>query len=272
MDKKLTKKLAAYSALAAGVVAAGTNAEAQIVYVDIDPDQTYTQDHDLDIDLNNDGIVDFTLLIGSGATRHAVRLGPEMGNEALGSGAGNFFYPFALNVNDPINDVQTVWNGTANGSLLTMAWVYTAGGSYGNWLNASDKYLGVRFFVGTDVHYGWIRFTITANAQGVTVVYKDYAYNTTPDQGLLAGQTVIGINEAASLDANIFTANNRLTVKLNQQTNGTISMINMLGQTVMSTAIAGTDMEIPLDGMDAGIYMVAVQTENGNFTRKVYVK
>jgi len=272
MNKKITQKLAAYSALAAGVVAAGNSADAQIVYVDVDPDETYIADHQLDLDLNSDGIVDFSLMIGAGDTRNMVRLEPEMGNEALGSAAGNFFYPFTLNLNDPINDAQTIWNGTANGSILTMAWVYTAGGSYGNWLNVTDKYLGLRFFIGTDVHYGWVRFDVTCNPQGVTVVFKDYAYNTTPDQGIDAGQMTIGVNEAATLDANIFTANNRLNIQLNQQLNGTVSVINMVGQTVLSTTIQGAKMEIPLDDLVSGIYMVAIQTEHGNITRKVYVK
>lgn len=272
MNKKITKKLAAYSALAAGVVAIGGNAEAQIVYTDVNPDETYTVDHDLELDLNNDGIVDFTLLIGAGPTRYAVRLAPEIGNEALGSQSGNFFYPFTLNMNDPIGPTQTIWNGSANGSLLTMAWVYSAGGSYGNWLNATDKYLGLRFFVGTNVHYGWVRLDVVATTSSISLVYKDYAYNTVADQAILAGQTVIGLNEAAKLDASIFTANNNLNVKLNQQTNGTINVINMMGQSVKSFAITSREMELPLDGMDAGIYMVTIQTENGHFTQKVYVK
>ncbi len=271
MNKKLAKKLTAYTALAAGVVAAGTDADAQIVYVDIDPDEVYTQNHDLELDLNNDGIVDFTLLIGDYATPAAARLLPKAGNEALGSGAGNYFYPFALNLNDSISATQATWNGTLNGSMLTMAWVFT-GGSYGNWLNAADKYLGLRFFIGDNLHYGWVRFDIAADSVGITVVFKDYAYNSIPGQGLEAGQMTIGVNEVARLDANIFTANNRLIVKLNQESKGNISVINMVGQTVLSTGISSTDMEIPLDNLGAGIYMVAIQTEHGNITRKVYVR
>jgi hypothetical protein len=266
MNKKVTRKLAA------GVIAVGGKADAQIVYTDVNPDETYTADHDLELDLNNDGIVDFTLLIGAGPTRYAVRLAPEMGNEALGSMSGNFFYPFMLNMNDPIDPAQTTWNGSANGSYLTMAWVYSAGGSYGNWLSATDKYLGLRFFVGTNVHYGWVRLDVAATTSSITVVYKDYAYNTVAEQGILAGQTTIGLNEAVKLDANVFAANNTLNVNLNQHTTGTINLINMMGQTVKSVDITATDMKLPLDGIETGIYMVAIQTESGSFTQKIYVK
>jgi hypothetical protein len=272
MNNKTTKKLAAYSALAAGVVAVGGTAEAQIIYTDVNPDQTWTADHQLDLDLNSDGITDFTFLIGVGAGRNALRVAPEIGNEMLGSLQGNFFYPFAMNLNQPINDAQTIWNGTKNGGYMTMAWVYTAGGSYGNWLNATDKYIGLRFFVGANLHYGWARFTVLANAAGITVTFKDYAYNSVAEQGLLAGQTQIGLDEATALKTKAFTSGDVLKVSFNQVAKGQVNLINMLGQAVKSTEITGLDMDISLNGLEAGLYLVTVTTEQGNHTQKIYVK
>jgi len=277
MNRKTTKKLAAYSALAAGVVAVGGTAEAQIIYNDVNPDQTWTADHQLDLDLNSDGINDFTFFIEVGKTYtggpvNAVRVTPAVGNEFLGSSSGNFFYPFAMNVNQPINDAQTIWNGTKNGGLLTMAFNYTAGGSYGNWINATDKYLGLRYFVGANLHYGWIRFTIDCNSASNTVTLKDYAYNSVAEQGILAGQTVIGIDEASALKTKAFTSGDMLKVTFDQAANGQVNLINMLGQAVRSAEITDLNMDIPLSGLEAGIYMLTVTTEKGNHSQKIYVK
>ncbi|MFO7723535.1 MAG: T9SS type A sorting domain-containing protein [Bacteroidales bacterium] len=272
MNRKTTKKLAAYSALAAGVVAIGSSANAQIIYTDVNPDETWTADHQLDLDLNSDGINDFSFLIGAGPTRYALRIAPAVGNEMLGSVSGNFFYPFAMNLNDPINDGVPTWNGTLNGGYMTMAWVYTAGGSYGNWLNATDKYIGLRFFVGANLHYGWARFDVAATNASITVTFKDYAFNSVAEQGLLAGQTTIGLDEATALKTKAFTSGDMLKVTFDQAANGQVNLINMLGQTVKTTEITGLNMDIPLNGLEAGIYMLTVTTEKGNHSQKIYVK
>ncbi len=273
MNKKTTQKLAAYSALAAGVIAVSGTANAQITYVDINPDEVYTADHQLDIDLNTDGINDFAILIGAdSSTRFAVRVGPTLGNEVLGSVSGNFFYPFAMDMNQPVGPAATVWNGTMNGGYMTMAWVYTAGGSYGNWLNATDKYLGVRFLIGTNVHYGWIRFSISCSATGVSCTYKDYAYNTVAEQQILAGTQTIGLDETATQVPKVFTAGDVLHVQFEKITEGEVTLNNMLGQAVRKIAISDMKMELPLEGLDAGLYLVTVNAASGNYSQKVFVK
>jgi hypothetical protein len=277
MNQKTTKKLAAYSALAAGVVALTGNADAQITYVDINPDQSYNADSQVDIDLNSDGINDFSLFIEAGKAYtggpvNDIRLSPGSNNMALGSVSGSFFYPFALDLNAQINAAQTVWNGTANGAMLTMAWKYTAGGSYGNWLTAADKYIGVRFMVGSNVYYGWIRLDVTCNASGITVVYKDYAYNTVAEQGILAGQTVVGINDPSALQARVFTAGDVLHLNLNKTVEGEVIITNMLGQAVLKAPVSSMKMELPVDSYDAGIYMVTINSNAGTYTQKIFVK
>lgn len=273
MNKKTTQKLAAYSALAAGVMAVNGTANAQITYVDINPDETYTADHQLDIDLNADAVNDFTIWIGAdAANRNAVRVQPGTGNEVLGSVSGNFFYPFAMDLNQPVGPSTTVWNGTMNGGYMTMAWVYVAGGSYGNWLNATDKYLGVRFLVGTNVHYGWIRFSISCSTTGVSCTYKDFAFNTVAEQQILAGTQTVGLEDATTLSAKVFTAGEVLHVQFEKLTEGEVVLTNMLGQAVMKSAISDMKMELPLESLDAGLYLVTINGTDGNYTQKIFVK
>ena len=57
-------------------------------------------------------------------------------------------------------------------------------GCLGYWNPSGDTaYVGVRFYEGSNLHYGWIR--VRTFAVGGTVF--DWAYNTTPDQAILAG-------------------------------------------------------------------------------------
>ncbi len=272
MKKRVTQKLAAYSALAAGALVATTGANAQIIYHDVDPDATFTNDGDsLDIDLNNDGVNDFMIwLLNDPANAYSVRLYPEMGNEALGSASAGsgFFYPFALNANDMISSGQSMWNGTINAGALTMAWKYVAGGSYGNWFGATDKFLGVRFLAGTNLHYGWIRLDVSANGDSFTV--KDWAFNAQSDGPIMASQTT-GIQDQLSVEASVYAHNATLFLTLSQDVKGTVSVVNMLGQTVRDIEITGAKMEIDLSDCDGGIYMVTINSANGNYTKKIAI-
>lgn len=271
MKKPSTNKLAVYSALVGGALAATAgSADAQIIHTDVNPDDSITgQTDSLLLDLNNDAVVDFRIWLNHGGSSNNIRLTPTMGNEVLGSLSGGWFYPFTMNMNDAINSTQNTWNGTANGGLLTMAWVYTAGGTYGNWFGATDKYLGLRFFIGSDLHYGWARLDVDQNA--TWMVLKEYAYQAQPDVGLLAGQT-IGIEEAQEASFDVYAHNTTVHVTLENVNDGKIMIQNMLGQTIKDVEITDTKMEIDLSDVEAGIYLVAVQSEEGSFTKKVYIQ
>jgi hypothetical protein len=56
-----------------------------------------------------------------------------------------------------------------------------------------DKYLGVRFPIDGEFHYGWIRLTVKTNSQThgpyMTAAITEYAYETVPDEPIYAGST-----------------------------------------------------------------------------------
>jgi hypothetical protein len=66
----------------------------------------------------------------------------------------------------------------------------------GPWRNVSDKFLGVRFLIGQEVHYGWIRLSI-GGSNRLKAVISGYAYETVPNHPIQAGQ----ISEEASVPA-----------------------------------------------------------------------
>lgn len=212
----LSEKIKAYSALAGSVVALAPAANAQINYTDINPDSVFTNPGNFDIDINNDAINDFQFNFAKSAStttnyyyyssssysfsyqlniKNTLRLTPlgTSGNAVLGSGA----YPLALNLNDPISSSQSTWRtntpnwvasfyytfnySTWNGSSYS----YTSSYSYGNFINASNKYMGVRVVANSDTLYGWIRLDVSGGVTSYTV--KDYAYQSCPGIPIKAG-------------------------------------------------------------------------------------
>ena len=51
--------------------------------------------------------------------------------------------------------------------------------------NGADTYLGAKFKIGANVHYGWVRVLWV----GSVLTVKDFAYETTPDMAINAGAT-----------------------------------------------------------------------------------
>lgn len=70
----------------------------------------------------------------------------------------------------------------------------------GNWARLlKSHYLGVRFQVNGENHYGWIRLTVTthpqAGAQVMTATISGYAYETIANKPILAGTAATAMSE-----------------------------------------------------------------------------
>lgn len=50
-----------------------------------------------------------------------------------------------------------------------------------------DGYLGVRFFIGTELHYGWVRLNLNNNSNLAIGFVTEWAYNSVPGEFLAAG-------------------------------------------------------------------------------------
>lgn len=182
VSKRLAERIKTYSAIA-GVAVAGTEASAAVVYTDVSPDFSGGVGGQYFLDLNNDGTNDFRIYHNGSYNLFIEPIGPN--NEVLGSGSSQYAYPYVLSYGSAIS-------GGASGGWYNNG--YSAGyqslnyGSYatfGNWANITDGYLGLRFQVGGQTHYGWCRMDV--NASGSSWVIKDYAYESTPGASILAG-------------------------------------------------------------------------------------
>jgi hypothetical protein len=269
----LEKKIKAYS-LAATAILAVQPAAGSIVYTDLVPDSVYSGSNaDFLLDLNNDGVDDFNIQFTVGTASRSVRVLPSVGNEVLGSSGGAYFYPFALNLNDPIGGVQATWNGTINGGYLTMAWLYTTGGTYGNWFGATNKYMGLRFKIGADWHYGWVRLDIPTDVSSLTV--KDFAYETIANTAIAAGTTgATGILPILPKSIDIFAHERVLTVDLKDISlgNASLSLNSINGQQVLNADLSSNRMQFGLDGISRGIYLATIRSSEGMLTRRIFVE
>lgn len=276
MKKELQKKLNAYAA-AAGTIAAAGAANAQVVYTDINPDTVLHDSLIYNLDFDNNGQPELRFETVSYQTSSGninlavVNVLGNANNAVLGSlYSSSYPFPFSMNNGDSISSTNTNWQAqTMNNGIQYLGAVY---GTYtfANWLGVNDKYLGVRFRIGANTHFGWVRLSVTSNADTITI--KDYAYQTLPGVGITAGQLVGMPKYSDNQNISIFASQNTVVIRNTEYNKGGIvRIVNTMGETISETAITEENMRISLDGKASGIYFVEVVRNDERFTKKVYI-
>ena len=276
MKKELQNKLSRYTAAAAAVVAA-SGANAQIVYTD-PTDLTVDDDADANgfsavpLDLNNDLTVDFivaardTTVTGS-RYRFTVAAPYGTASAIAGETPSGYDYALALTSGDMIDNMLN-WIAATN----TMAYNVDSANPYNeNWNGVTDKYLGLQFTVGGNTHYGWARLDVQAIGDVFTL--KDYAYNSTADQGIEAGQTAgLLMEQMESMVHFVNQSDNTVKVVISSAlTGGNISVISATGAVVSSSAVEGESFIVDMNGLSAGIYVISAEFNEGAMTKKMIV-
>jgi Secretion system C-terminal sorting domain len=272
-------KLKAYSALAGAITATAGGLNAQIVYRDITPDfiVTDTTQYRLDMDLN--GTIDFTFqTLDSTITAYSLPAQLALANCELppASGIAGFVYqtyPFAdtLALGDMI-DVGSTWNPQyANGGAHVLGAYAIGFGAFGEWLNTTDKYMGARFVINSQIHYGWVRLGVSADADSIVV--RDLAYNQNPNLGIGAGLTV-GVNEGAPVSpVSVHAFDGALFVAFTQTPQAArVSVYNATGQQVVLQELTDASSRIDLSGLATGCYFVRVENGEEVSTTKIYLR
>ncbi|GAB4135935.1 MAG: hypothetical protein Fur0041_10290 [Bacteroidia bacterium] len=280
MVTKLSQKLKAYSAAAGAITAVTGTVDAQIVHTDINPDTVLTgaEIYALDMDNNSNPEMSFQIFtyldslsnpIGHFAE---VQLNTPTTNAIMGSlFYGYYPFPFSLNSGDSIsaNAGGPNWRDyNVNGGLQYLgAKIYSY--SYANFLG-QDKFMGVRFSISNQTHYGWVRLYVSPDAD--TIIVKEYAYESQPNVGITAGN-LVGIPSQEQTMTRIFAYNNVLHV--NRENAGApivVTVYNMMGEAVISEQTTDANYALDMNRYAAGIYTVNVQTGGGMVNRKIYIK
>lgn len=210
------QKLLSYAALATaagtGVLALAQPSEAEIVYTPVSvriapPNNPYN------LDLNGDGVVDFSIFVRDPASPR----GPTFSRR---TSAAMLMYGKGSNVNavNKNNEVPAFAAGVAVGPKITfgtgvfMGGVSAIDGNHpmyaGSWAPAGgsekNRFVGVKFMIDGEVHYGWVRFNVKIRQEvkgGVLAELTGYAYETEPNTPIVTGKTsgtALSRNEPAS--------------------------------------------------------------------------
>jgi hypothetical protein len=206
----------AATAAGVGVLALVPPSEAKIVYTPIHKTIKLHQHYDLD--LNHDGITDFTLELTSFHTRNTsafstLRVVPTKPNAAeggshgtsCGGGRGAGPYAFALQQGALIGPKQR-FHGNPN--LMGVAGTIDDFSVFcGPWLGVKNRYLGLKFKIRGEMHFGWARLNVTSTPISITsATLTGFAYETIPNEPINAGKTE-GPEEGSVDEANPATLN-----------------------------------------------------------------
>jgi len=118
--------------------------------------------------------------------------------------AGGYFFPYALSENQSImpSPATGIWGRRPDGQANDGTFTYNK--TSGNWTNQSNRYLGVKFEIGANTHYGWVFMSIDSDNDEITI--HSFAYETTPNTGISTPLPV----ELTSFSANQFENNVKL--------------------------------------------------------------
>lgn len=138
------------------------------------------------IDLNDDGITDFTFYNYSSFGSQDLFV-EDAGGGVVGPG-----YASALMRGAKIGPFAKFGPASSNLTGIERGFGVGYGNSHfsGNWKDApKNRYLGVRFKIQGETHYGWIRLAVVAGRGqfGINATITGYAYETVPNKPILAG-------------------------------------------------------------------------------------
>lgn len=279
MDR-LTNRISNYSALAAGTLLA-SGAGAQVVYTDVNPDVTINATGtSYVLDLNNDFTPDFNIILNyssstySGGSTGGIIISAYNTNQVAFQTSYGLSSQYNVAIGFATNNLiesSTSWRQDA---LVAGFSVYgTASYFGGEWAGNGDLYLGLQLDVGGSVHYGWCRMNVAAD--GKSFIVKDYAYETTPDVPIYAGNT----NSFTSIQGNpdgrldIVAVDGGLFLKTSEQVEvESVQIHDLAGQLVLQEDAPAADQLIELSGLDTGIYVATAHTNVGSTNVKVYLR
>jgi hypothetical protein len=187
------RSLVAY-ALASGAVA--SSASGAIVYSGVQNLSLAAgagAANSLAIDVNGGG-TDFTLtfLAHDGSNPGRLDITSSASAASLATGASKNIAA-ALSAGDAISSSPNPnsWGLTSGTKLMTQFDASTGAAVAGDWGNVSNRYIGGRIETtpgSNQFNYGWIRISTPSSDAGSVTVH-DWAYETSTDQSILAGQT-----------------------------------------------------------------------------------
>ena len=131
-----------------------------------------------DFDIDNDGTKDFELYLSSYAPYYGDFVSKLGSNQVLKFYIDGNNFLRSIPYGQAIADTSVIWGNFGRGSLIDV-------GKNDGWAGDGDIYSGVRFYIGAELHYGWIRYNVAADGKKITL--KDAAYDIRANTPIKAG-------------------------------------------------------------------------------------
>jgi hypothetical protein len=167
-----------------GVLALTHPAEAKIVYTPAH--HVIRKNGRYKLDLNHDKIADFTLANMYGCNTdycYGVFSAIPSGGNGVDGVRGFLSIPYASAL---MRGAQIGPKAHFSGRLMASSNM----GAIGQWINVTNRYLGLKFTINGKTHYGWARLNVQIVGNGVVKgVLTGYAYETIPNKPIIAGKT-----------------------------------------------------------------------------------
>ncbi|MFI5171383.1 MAG: T9SS type A sorting domain-containing protein [Chitinophagales bacterium] len=131
----------------------------------------------------------------------------------------------------------------------------------------ADKYVGLRFKVDGNDHYGWARLDVSHTK----ITLKDFAYNDVANEPISGLQSGI---EFASADFNptIYAFQEEIFIQLpNHVLNAEVSIFDLSGKLVLNESI-NQNASISMNNFVTGMYLVKIRNEETYFTKMISLK
>jgi hypothetical protein len=215
----IEKKLLGYSALAAAsgvaMLALTPSAEAKVVYTPAN--QKLPINTTFALDINGDGIPDFqffaSTFLGGALRRDTYTFNSDAGLTVTGEVQSDQAWGAVGVVSALPAGIKIGGKGKFAASNLFMGAVAATDGEpplyFGPWApsggNVKNHYVGLKFVINGETHYGWARFNVQIRQPlkgKVQAILTGYAYETVANAPIMAGETS-GNEETDALPATL---------------------------------------------------------------------
>ena len=284
MNKNLKAKLSKYSALTVAYSASALYASAEQVKDTVNYTggfETYS------IDIDGDGTNDFAVTCVQWATSY---VGNSFNMEFYGNNemvidsaltSGTNPYPkllsqsYLLTADKNFGVDSNVWLGGTSYAPKGMfggGYKKNAGGQVYKWGAVGGRsgfYLGVKFDISGETHYGWMRFNVSTQINSWKLI--DMGYEDQPDTSVKVNyeEPPLSLENENTLEANIQKAGEFLVFDVNNsKALSEVELINISGKTVLKENNAS---KIFIGKMPKGVYFIKLTSTKGILTKKIYI-
>jgi hypothetical protein len=191
LHRELTSYVLAAGAAGVSVLALAPPCEGQIVYT---PAHEFIDRNGMMlIDLNHDGITDvmvrevfWTYGVNGDFPGNSVQAVTRKGSGIRWRSQSRSAFPMVRG-----SEIGSTFRFRSGAEVMIEATNFGVyyGGSWSE--NATDRFLGIRFRIGEETHYGWARLSVRLGTpkHGIGVLLTGYAYEAQPDTPIRAGDT-----------------------------------------------------------------------------------